>query len=472
MNSPSRLFSQRLAVSIAFCAALLLQGLAGSSALAADKWTTPWAEKLEVKLEQTFDSSGPAAWNPKEHPLVFVTTEGPGYGGLLSGVKLPGIAIFDAVSKEVVTSRAYDVLSWGWKSVFEPHGLGVSPDGKWIYLPTGEGSFGTQSRGRLLIINAQTLKVDKVLKLLSNAHHAKSFRRPDGKGLVLVESFAETQPTFILDPADDNRVVGGWTREELGGKGSYLNFVSPDGAEVFVGVGGHHTPPAAVGATNQSAIARIDTATWKHKGNLIPIPDGNVIWTAFTADGKYAYIDGAIESRIFKYDRKADKLISWARAGAEGPYGIHLDWSDRYLYAVGKGESSHNRGKVLGKVDTQLMDKPGGTFPMDQFTTGCIRGDHATLHPDPDANELWITCNSSFEVVVFDLDQNKVTQRLPMPHGGSTHSGAFVKYEGWNGEVVSDQNGLQGSALAIKRKLIGVKATAGPASGTAGVPGH
>jgi hypothetical protein len=67
---------------------------------------------------------------------------------------------------------------------------------------------------------------------------------------------------------------------------------------------------------------------------------------------------------------------------------------------------------------------------------------------------LWITCNSSFEVVIFDLDQNKVTARLPMPNGGSTHSGAFVQYDGWKGEVVSDQNGLQGSALAVKRRLL------------------
>lgn len=438
----------------AFCAALLLQGAIGSSSFAADdRWTTPLATQLGVRLETQLDSKGPDAWNPKEHPLVFITSEGPGYGGLLSGVKLPGLAIFDAATRKAVASQSYDVLSWGWKSVFEPHGLGVSADGKWIYLPTGEGSFGTRDLGRLLIINAQTLKVDKVLKLKSNAHHAKAFRRPDGKALVLVESFAGgAQPAFVLDPSDDNKVVGGWTSKELEGKGSYLNFVSPDGAEVYVGVGGHHEPPA-FGSTGQSWIARIDTQTWKRKGSLIPIADGNVVWTAFSADGKYAYFSGAIESKIFQYDRAADKVTSYSRAGVEGPYGIHLDWSDRYIYAIGKGESSHNRGRVLGKVDTQMMGKPGGTFAMDQFTTNCIRGDHATQHPDPDANEMWITCNSSFELVIFDLDENKVTERVPMPNGGSTHSGAFVKYKGWNGEVVSDQNGLQGSALALKRKL-------------------
>lgn len=453
----SRFSRLRLVAAAAISIALMAsQGIGVAHAqMSSDKWTTPMAKKLGVQLEKTFDSSGPDAWNPKEHPLVFITSEGPGYGGLLSGVKLPGFVIIDANTKKVVTSQSYDVLSWGWKSVFEPHGLGVSMDGKWIYLPTGEGSFATHDHGRLLIINARTLKVDKVLKLQSNAHHAKAFRRSDGKQLVLIESFGGKQPTFILDPADDNKVFGGWTKEEMEGKPSYLNFVSPDGREIFAGVGGEFTPPATVGG-RQSAIARIDTMTWKRKGNLIPIPDGDVIWTAFTADGKYAYIDGADGSNVFKYDRAQDKVVAYAHAGVQGPYGIHFGWDDRYLYTIGKGEASHNRGKVVGLVDTALMGKPGGALPMDEFTTNCVRGDHATLHPDPDANELWITCNASFEVAVFDLDQKKVTARIPTPHGGSTHSGAFVKYSGWNGEVVSDQNGLHGPALAAKRHLLGL----------------
>ena len=78
------------------------------------------------------------------------------------------------------------------------------------------------------------------------------------------------------------------------------------------------------------------------------------------------------------------------------------------------------------------------------------------MHPDPDANEIWISCNASFEVVILDLDLREISGRISMPHGGSTHSGAFVEYSSdWQGEVVSDHNGLQGAALATKRKLLG-----------------
>jgi len=104
---------------------------------------------------------------------------------------------------------------------------------------------------------------------------------------------------------------------------------------------------------------------------------------------------------------------------------------------------------------------------MDQIYTGCVRGDHGSLHPDPDANELWISCNASFEVVVFDLDLKEVTARIPLPNGGSTHSGAFVHYpDGWRapGVTVSDHNGLQGDALAAKRKLMAGEISAASAA--------
>jgi hypothetical protein len=111
---------------------------------------------------------------------------------------------------------------------------------------------------------------------------------------------------------------------------------------------------------------------------------------------------------------------------------------------------------MLGMVDKTTMAVPGSRA-MDQFYTGCVRGDHGTLHPDPEANEMWISCNASFEVVIFDLDLREVTDRLPLPRGGSTHSGAFVSYpHGWDGpgENVSDMAGLHGSALEAKRQII------------------
>ena len=416
-------------------------------------WENEWTRKVGVMLEYDFDSSGPDAWDAKEHPLVFFTTEGPGYGGLLSGVTLPGFAIIDADTREVVTSQNFDVLSWGWKNVFEPHGLGVSPDGQWIYLPTGEGSFTTTTdghAGRYLVINARTLKIDKVIQLSGQAHHAKSYVSAAGEQRVML--YGWSQPLFVLDPDDDNRAVGSISHQEQGSEG-YLYFASPNGDKI-IGTGRYRDFDMRKRLTD-NPIWIIDPENWRVK-KWISVPDSAPVWVNFSSDEKHAYITGARNSIIMKLDLEEEEIVSEQRAGVDGPYGNHFGWDDRYIYTIGKGEESHNRGKMLGMVDTSTMEVPGSRA-MDQIYTGCVRGDHGTLHPDPEANELWISCNASFEVVVFDLDLKAVSARIPLPNGGSTHSGAFVYYpDGWQapGENQSDMNGLHGSALELKKRII------------------
>lgn len=458
MNLP--LFQARSSVITTLIISLCLISTAASAAppktaTAKQKaaWENEWTEKVGIELEYDLDSSGPDAWDSKTHPLVFITTEGPGYGGLLSGVTLPGLAIIDADTREVVASQNYDLLSWGWKNVFEPHGLGVSPDGKWIYLPTGEGSFTTTTgghAGRFLVINARTLKIDKVIQLSGQAHHAKSYVSPEGEQRVML--YGWSQPLFVLDPGDDNRVVGSISHQEQGSEG-YLYFASPDGDQI-IGTGRYRSFDMRKHLTD-NPIWIIDPESW-HIKKFISVPDSAPVWVNFSSDSKHAYITGARNSIVMKLDMDEGKIVSEQRAGVDGPYGNHFGWDDRFIYTIGKGEESHNRGKMLGMVDTSTMEVPGSRA-MDQIYTGCVRGDHGTLHPDPEANELWISCNASFEVVVFDLDLKEVTARIPLPNGGSTHSGAFVFYPGgWGepGENLSDMNGLHGSALELKRKII------------------
>jgi hypothetical protein len=64
---------------------------------------------------------------------------------------------------------------------------------------------------------------------------------------------------------------------------------------------------------------------------------------------------------------------------------------------------------------------------------------------------MWAMCNVSFEIVVLDTQTHDIKTRIPMPNLGDPHGGVFVQYGGTpdniTAEVVSDQNGLQGSAL-------------------------
>lgn len=457
MNDRANRLATRKSLLIVLFVCLALPTIAADAPKKASKrqqqqWATEWSEKVGVELEYQFDSSGADAWDSKKHSTVFITTEGPGYGGLLSGVTLPGLAIIDADTREVVAHTNYDVLSWGWKNVFEPHGLGVSSDGQWIYLPTGEGSFMTMGEhaGRFLVINARTLKIDKVIQLQGQAHHASAYRTPNGEPRSIL--YGWSQPMFVLDPNDGNRVVGSISHQEQGSEG-YLYFASPDGSEI-IGTGRYRDFDMRKQLAD-NPIWIIDAEKWTIK-KWLKVPDSAPVWVSYTADGKDAYITGARGSIIMHVDMETQKFVAEQRAGVDGPYGNHFGWDDRLIYSIGKGEESHNRGKMVGIVDTETMEVPGSRA-MDQIYTGCVRGDHGTLHPDPDANELWISCNASFEVVVFDLDLKEVSARIPLPNGGSTHSGAFVHYpDGWNsvGETLSDHNGLHGEALELKRKII------------------
>jgi hypothetical protein len=86
--------------------------------------------------------------------------------------------------------------------------------------------------------------------------------------------------------------------------------------------------------------------------------------------------------------------------------------------------------------------------------TDCLRNDHIILSPD--GAEMWAMCNESHEIVVLDARTHAMKNRIPMPNNGDVHGGIFVSYarsgNGVAAEVVSDQNGLHGSALAAALK--------------------
>ncbi len=431
-----------------------------SFGLAQEGWETEWSRMLGVSLLAEYDTDGAPAWDAAAHPLVFISSEGPGYSGLLSGLTEPGLAILDANTREAVASAHFSLE--GVEAYFEPHGLGVSPDGRWIYLPTGTSpGFGDVGGGRLLIIDAKTLKLSKVLSTPTNPHHAKTFTDANGRELVLAYGFREGN-FYVFDPSDNNRIVGGVHNDQLGGRG-YLGFVSPDGKYLVITV----RPPA--GVATHGFVAIVSTEDWQVL-KKIDVTDPDPIWVEFSADGTQAYISGGKYSVVERINMSGP-IDTWtldgvSSAAAIGPYGAHLNWDETQLWMISKGEATHNRGNSLGLVNPTLMQPPPymawAPGPVKQVNTECLRGDHGTVHPDPNLDQLWVTCNGSFEVVVLDMFDEVVIHRIPMPNGGSTHSGAFVEYAvaadgSITGQVLSDQNGLHGSARQAKLDILGIE---------------
>lgn len=406
-------------------------------------WDTDASIKAGVRLISAFDSSGTAAWDPAAHPLVFVTSEGKGYAGTISKTyKLAGLQIIDANTHKVVTSVSFDL---GYKVMSTPHGMGISPDGKWFYVPTGEGdqpwTVG-KNNGRVLIVNARTLKLDRVISTGNEGpHHIKAFKDWKGRNRVLVEA---GQTRFVLDPDNEHKVITAFNAADLYGL-PYQSDVDPSGKYIYSGlVLGNRT----VADKMLGAVGKLDLETGMVK--FIPAVGMYPNGFAFTSDGKFTYVSDSAGDRIYKIDNASDTVVGSTQGGTPGPYGIALNWDETQLWVVGKGEFTFNLGGSLGLVDTKTFQA------VREFPIGGQTIDHAILHPDSKANEIWITSSGTLETIVFDMAKRQVKVRIPSPNGGDTHSGGFVRYapDFSSGELLADQGGVHGSMLTQKRELI------------------
>ncbi len=420
-------------------------------------WDTPESIRSGLRVAATYDSSGPDAWDVKAHPLVYYTSEGQGYGHRPSATdKLPGLQVIDAYTKQVVASPQFDM---GFKAHGTPHGLGASPDGKWLYVATGEGAHAMLSgegTARLLIVDARTLRLAMTLTTeksgaaitgfgtIRGFHHIKAFKDWQERDRVLLEDQSTTR--WILDPKDNNRVVKAVTREEVAPLGHPYSTVDPTGKFLYTAISSSEIQQAG----GLAGVAKVDL----EKGTItqmLGMHAGNPIGMVHTADGKFTYVADGHGSRVYKIDNAQNKIVANTSAGVAGPYGLALNWDETELYTMGKGEGSHNTGGVVGVIDTKIFS-PTNKFDQPMNIGGSII-DHGILHPDPNVNELWVSSAGTWETIVVDLATRKVKARIPSPHGGDTHSGAFVRYNSdFTGELLADQGGPQREMYATRKE--------------------
>jgi DNA-binding beta-propeller fold protein YncE len=427
-------------------------------------WETTEANRGSLTLLAKFDSSGPAAWDQVKHPVVYVSSmsypvkrdEGKIYGN--------GFYIIDAATKEVVTSRVYDL---GEPVTNYPHSVGASPDGKWFYFMQVDQVAATkETRNQIFIINAQTLKIDKVLRHpTQRLHHVGAFKDSKGQDRVVLDmGFGATGgPHFLLDPKNDNKVVQAITFDNVRPMGHPFTAPSPDGKFIYISMG---APEIRESESYAASIAKWDiekaTATVIHGVGNHPIGIVN------TMDGKFTYVVDGTNSLVFKIDNATNTVVGKTSAGVAGPYGARLNWDETKLYITGKGEGSHNKGSVLGLIDTKTFQQTRALSTMPIYLLseknaaegGVIASvDHAILHPDFAKNELWVSNMAGNETIVLDITTDKVTAYIRTPNGGNTHSGFFVKYDAsWNGELLADMlSPGVAQAKLIKEKAAAVK---------------
>src|SRR5713101_2443475 len=90
-----------------------------------------------IKVVQTFDASGKPAYETKGGDLLFFTNASVSYN---STADKPMVIVINAKTRKIVAVADIDMPS-------TPHGITLSPDAKYIYLPSGP-STANLSRGR------------------------------------------------------------------------------------------------------------------------------------------------------------------------------------------------------------------------------------------------------------------------------------------------------------------------------------
>lgn len=227
-----------------------------------DGWSNAESVRGGLILEAQLDSSGPDAWDIEAHPRVYFTSESFqsnyfGAGGFDADEvesdlgNFAGWHVVDAYTKEIVASALYHDLVPGDVNR-GPHGVSVSPDGKWGYVgfatnpaddcdPTVEAC---DRVGYLMVVNNQTMKVDKILRQESYfeggfrsqaVHHIQCWTHDESAEdyCILQWGFgANGGPHHIIKPNDNNRVFRSITYDDVKPMGHPFTTPSPDGQYV------------------------------------------------------------------------------------------------------------------------------------------------------------------------------------------------------------------------------------------------
>ena len=442
---------------VSLCAMTIAWGLSinGTESVARaqqDTWTTDVARKIGLRLVESRSASGPPAFPVEPGDVLFFTNVGTAYGA-----KNPknSVVVINAKTKKPI---GVSDLEPAWSERWTSHGIGVSPDGRYVYLP-GMAPTSATNPGSLLILDGRSLRIHQIVTSpAQRPHHIKNFEDWMGRRRLLVEDFnwlgsgamAAQDGTgfYVMDHTDNNRVIGGMTPGDLRGT-PYAGFTAPDGRYLYYSMPG---PEFRLAHELKGWLAKVDMQTWRVVQN---IPMGAYpIWTVFSRDGKFAWTTQAGDGKVLRLERanapgQVDKVVGEARTGP-GPYGLAITLDERELWVADKGEGT---APAQRKTTVTVIDAATNQVKR-TIDTKCVTNDHVILSPD--GTEMWATCNGSHEIVVLDTKTYEMKTRIPMPNQGDSHGGTFVYYtkgpSGILAEVVADQNGLHGGARDAARK--------------------
>src|SRR5712691_6621985 len=298
-----------------------------------------------IKITQTFDASGKPAYETKGGDLLFITNASVSYN---STADKPMVIVIDAKARKIIAVADVDMPS-------TPHGITLSPDGKYIYIPSGplttggrgraEGYFGSFG-GPAAVVDARTLKLAALINTGGSTHHSQVF----ADRYILFDSFQGPLPIFLVDPAT-NAFVRGIPAGDFNGR-PYIAFPSPDARFLYVTVRPGINRDAS-GREIDGWVAKINAETMQIVANF-PVGPGPV-WTAVTQDGKTGYVTLGPTNKLVKLDLDSGRILGTAPTG-RGPYGVRLSPDEKIAYVANKGEGGNGqKGATFAAINTTNM---------------------------------------------------------------------------------------------------------------------
>ncbi len=346
---------------------------------------------------ETFDASGPPAYEAKPGQLLAFVQSGMAYD---SPANANYVSVVDASSRKVLTQVAVDMPKG-----YQTHGLGVSANAQWVYLP----SLSAGSK-KLYILDGRTLKLAKTLDVGANTHHVDEGTYKQTGKFILVDTGSPDHGEVVVDPNKNNEVVGQIPFGTVLGR-PYSGWSSPDGSFAYVTVNSHL-------ADQKGWISRIDLSTYKETA-FFPVGVGPV-WVAFAQDGKTAWVSNAgskdvMEVAVAQNKDEKDKVVATVPLDGS-PYGIVLTHDAKKLYVVKKTYGAGDASTSVYVVDTAAK-KVAKEIKVGK------QPDHVFLTPD--GKEVWVGENRGYQVSIIDTATDSVTGHIPMP--GDVHSVRFVE---------------------------------------------
>lgn len=452
----SRLKSRRALVALAvFVAGVTAAAFAAVTAQSTNKvsWPKPplgnsWQDYFGLQPQAGLNASGPKALDPKPGQLYFYTNSGTAY---VQPTGTPNtrnsVVVFNATDmknwKVVAKTNLPDEYALGYTS----HGVGVSADGRWIYLGADATAKGKQPL--VLVLDGFTLKPAKVYKETIagfGPHHATSFTGPDGREYVMMTDFSSNfigAGAYVFDPEKDHAIVGGVSRYDLAGS---AYFLSGDVAGKFMLA---TVPPAssALRGKQQAVLDKLDLSNWKVVGT-VALRDA--LWAETTQDGKIAWVTEPDPSKVAKVDLEKMQVLDEISSGA-GPYGSRLSYDESQLWVANYGSGGYGgKGRTITVIDTK------SSSVIDVLASGEMP-DHLILSPD--GKYIVSPSNVDHTLSIYDTKTRERVAIVKTPDNGDPHGGTFVQWKsdgkgGVIGEVVSDVTGLRGSARAAQQAFL------------------